>query len=150
MPEPSLQSVISTSPARVTGDIVYVFQLDGPVRLSSVDLAVIHDGIETTIVTSSARRLRAARRKHKVIEGPFTVIRLEISLSFGAPGFLAAATTACAQAGVNAFLLSTFSYDYLLVPAEDEAGALTALHDAGFPVVPSHGASSTPTGSPEP
>lgn len=73
-----------------------------------------------------------------MIEGPFTVIRLEISLSFGAPGFIAAATTACAGAAINAFMLSTFSYDYLLVPAEDETAALAALSGAGFPVVSLH------------
>lgn len=137
MSEPSLQAVISTSPVRVTGDIVHVFRLEGPVKPAAGDLAVIQDGIETTIVTSSSRRLAAARAKGQDVEGPFTVIRLEISLSFGAPGFIAAATTACAQSGINAFMLSTFSFDYLLVPAEDESAALAALAGAGFPVASS-------------
>ncbi len=139
MSEPTLQAVISTSPVRVTGDIVYVFLLDGPVKPDAGDLAIIQDGIETTIVTSSSSRLAAARTKAQDIEGPFTVIRLEISLSFGAPGFIAAATTACAKAGINAFMLSTFSFDYLLVPAEDQSAAVAALAGAGFPVAsPDH------------
>jgi hypothetical protein len=138
MSEPTLQAVISTSPARATGRIVHVFQIDGPVEPAAEDLAVIHDGIETTIVTSSAIRLAAARTKQQLIEGPFTVIRLEISLSFGAPGFIAAATSACAEAGINAFMLSTYSFDYLLVPAEDEVAALDALSHAGFPTAPLH------------
>lgn len=136
MSEPTLEAVISTSPARAIGRSVYVFQLDGPVELTDDDLAVIHDGIETTIVTSSAQRLAVARTEQRGIEGPFAVIRLEISLSFGAPGFIAAATTACAQSGINAFMLSTFSYDYLLVPANDEVAALDALSRAGFPTAP--------------
>ncbi|HYI33645.1 MAG TPA: ACT domain-containing protein [Glaciibacter sp.] len=138
MSEPTLQTVISTSPARATGRIVHVFQLDRPDEPSAEDLAVIQDGIETTIVTSSASRLATARSRNQVIEGPFTVIRLEISLSFGAPGFIAAATAACAGVGINAFMLSTFSYDYLLVPADDEAAALRALSNAGFPTAPLH------------
>ena len=62
------------------------------------------------------------------------MIRLEISLSFQAPGFIAAATGACAAVGINVFVLSTFSYDYLLVPIADREATLTALRTRGFPV----------------
>lgn len=136
MHDPTLDAVIATSPARSTGRVVHVFQLDAPVQPEPEDLAVISDGIETTVVTSSATRVATARSRNQSIEGPFSVIRLEISLSFGAPGFIAAATTACAGAGINAFMLSTFSFDYLLVPTSDEPAALTALSKAGFPIAP--------------
>lgn len=52
---------------------------------------------------------------------------------FGAPGFVARATTACAEAGVNVFVLSTYSFDYVLVPEPDRQAALDALTRAGFP-----------------
>lgn len=133
-PTPTLQDVVATSPARVTGRGVHVFPVTGPAALEEGDLAMIRDDVEVTMVTSSVGRLEEARSHGRAVEGPFSVIRLEISLSFGAPGFIATATTACSDAGINVFLLSTFSFDYLLVPAADEAAALRALGAAGFPV----------------
>ena len=35
----------------------------------------------------------------------------------------------------NVFVLSTFSYDYLLVPVADRAQTRAALHSRGVPVV---------------
>lgn len=132
--EPSLASVIAASPAVPTGQLVHVVVgLDTTTALEPGDLAIMQDATEVTVVTSSSERLAAARARGAGIEGPFAVIRLEISLSFAAPGFVAAATTACATAGVNVFVLSTYSYDYVLVPEPDLPVAMGALADAGFP-----------------
>jgi hypothetical protein len=125
--------VIATSPVVSTGQVVYVFPADAPEPLGPGDLAVVQDGIEVTMVTSSLERIEAARVAGRGIEGPFAVIRLEISLSFGAPGFVARATSACAEAGVNVFVLSTYSFDYVLVPESDRDTALDAMARAGFP-----------------
>ena len=132
----SLDAVIASSPAVPTGQVVHVFTLDGPDELGPDDLALVRDSTETTVVTASEARLERARRGGQTIEGPFAVIRLEISLSFQAPGFVAAATSACAVAGINVFVLSTYSYDYLLVPEPDLAAAVARLAARGFPTPP--------------
>jgi hypothetical protein len=132
-PEPTLATVIASSPAVPTGDTVYVFRGRNPEALGPGDLAIIQDVTEVTVVTSSPTRIAAAQARQEGIEGPFAVIRLEISQSFGAPGFVARATGACAEAGINVFVLSTYSYDYVLVPQPDLPGALAALGSAGFP-----------------
>lgn len=128
-----LESVIATSPAHPTGDIVYVVQVTGPLELWPEDLAIVREGVAVTIVSSSAKRLSAAFLEGRVVEGPFAVIRLDISDSFAAPGFIAAATSACAVHGINVFVLSTFEYDFLLVAESALPAALHALNQAGFP-----------------
>ena len=116
-------------------DPAYVIRVEAGASLGDGDLAILHDDTDTTLVTTAADRHATAERAGQPFEGPFTVIRLEISLSFQAPGFIAAATGACATAGINVFVLSTFSYDYLLVPVADTAATRAALHARGFPVV---------------
>jgi hypothetical protein len=129
---PTLTEVISTSPVVALDTPLYYVRSRHPLTASANHLAVISDGIETTIVTSDVPTIAAHGPAD--LEGPFSGFRLQISLSFGAPGFIAAATTACAEAGLNVCVLSTFSFDYLLVPEHDEQAALTALAGAGFPI----------------
>jgi hypothetical protein len=130
-----LETVIGDSPARVLPEPAYVIRAEAGASLADGDLAILHDDTDTTLVTMAADRRATAERAEQPFEGPFAVIRLEISLSFQAPSFIAAATGACAAAGVNVFVLSTFSYDYLLVPAVDRAATMAALRARGFPVV---------------
>jgi hypothetical protein len=132
--EPTLAEVISTSPVLLLGAPFYFVRSTTPVAVSPKHLAVISDGVETTIVTSDEQTVAAHAPAE--LEGPFSGFRLQISLSFGAPGFIAAAASACAEAGINVCVLSTFSFDYLLVPAKDERAALAALGRAGFPMDP--------------
>jgi hypothetical protein len=129
-----LETVIGDSPARVLREPAYVVRVAAGASLAEGDLAILHDDTDTTLVTTAADRRTNAERAGQPFEGPFTVIRLEISMSFQAPGFIAAATGACAAAGINVFVLSTFSYDYLLVPVADRAAATAALLARGFPV----------------
>jgi hypothetical protein len=130
---PGLADVIATSPARAIGLEVYVLHYDVAPRTIEGDFAVIWDGREATVVSSAPARILEAQRTDRGMEGPFAAIRLEISDSFGADGFIAAATTACASAGIGSYLLSTFSYDYLFVAPQRLDDALAALGRAGFP-----------------
>jgi hypothetical protein len=130
----SLADVIATSPARPVGDEVYVLHYDQRPKSVAGDFAIIDDGRETTVVTSSLFRITEARRTDRGMEGPFAAIRLEISDSFGADGFIATATSAVAAAGIGSYLLSTFSYDYLFVAPSRITDALAALAGAGFPL----------------
>lgn len=125
--------MVAASPVVPIDPAVHVLRLDAPEPLGPGDLAMTQDAVEVTLVTGSAARIEAARAQGRTVVGPFAVIRLEISLPFGAPGFVARATTACAEAGVNVFVLSTYSFDYVLVPEPDRQAALDALTRAGFP-----------------
>jgi hypothetical protein len=129
-----LERIIAASPARALPGAVHVIRAEPGMTLADGDLAIVQDDTETTLVTASPERVEAARGDGRPIEGPFGVVRLEITIPFAGPGFIAAATTACAAAGINCYVISTFSFDYLLVPAEDGQAALAALSDIGFPV----------------
>lgn len=131
-----LDAIIAASPVRVLPELVRVIRQDhdAEVRMGSGDLCVVRDDVETTLVTSSADRLAAARADGRPDEGPFAVLRLEISVPFEGPGFIAAATAACAAVGINTYVISTFSFDYVLVAATDREAALVALTARGFPI----------------
>ena len=113
---------------------VHVLHYDRAPKTIDGDFAVIWDGIEATVVSSAPARILEGQRTDRGMEGPFAAIRLEISESFGADGFIATATGACAAAGVGVYLLSTFSFDYVFVAPERLDVALDALAGAGFPV----------------
>ncbi|MEO8261259.1 MAG: ACT domain-containing protein [Pseudolysinimonas sp.] len=123
-----------TSPAQDIGVEVYLMRYDRAPKTIDGDFAVIFDGREATVVSSAPARILEAQRTDRGIEGPFAAIRLEIRDSVGAGGFIAAATGACADAGIGAYLLSTFSYDYLFVAPQRLGDALTALAGASLPV----------------
>ena len=96
-----LETVIGDSPARVLPESAHVIRVEAGASLGDGDLAILHDDTDTTLVTTAADRRATAERAGQPFEGPFTVIRLEISRSFQAPGFIAAATGACATAGIT-------------------------------------------------
>ncbi|WP_457629673.1 ACT domain-containing protein [Oceanithermus sp.] len=63
--------------------------------------------------------------------GGWRVLAVEGPLDFGLTGVLAALTAPLAEAGVPVFVLSTWSTDFLLVPAELLPAAQEALSAAG-------------------
>jgi hypothetical protein len=126
----TLDEVIEASPVAILDDEYHVSRVDH-FPPDGDCFAAISDGTEITLIASSGHPAIAASSER---EGPFRALRLEVAVPFGAPGFVAAATTALAQAGVNVFLISTFSFDYVLVKAHDVDAALGALGDRGFPI----------------
>lgn len=128
----TLERVIATSPVIPLKAPYWVVRAAAPVPASESHLATVSDGVETTVVTSATNMMRLLPASE--VEGPFACFRLVTSLSFGAPGFIAAATSACAGDGLNVFVISTFSFDYLLVPLADRSNALDALARVGFPI----------------
>ncbi len=127
----TLREVIAASPVRALPASYWWVRVDAPSPATS-HLAVVTDGVETTVVTSDHETVE--RGPVGETEGPFACFRLEISIPFGGPGFIAAATSACAARGVNVCVISTFSFDYLFVPLPDRGSAVAALADAGFPI----------------
>ncbi len=92
--------------------------------------AVMQDELETTVVTEkkNAARLRF-KEKNK---DEWKLIRLNVSIPFYCPGFLATASAAIADQGMNVLIVSTYSKDYLLVRADLTGKARKALLGAGF------------------
>jgi hypothetical protein len=132
----TLEVVITSSPARIMPGRWYVVRVtDGVLTLGEHDLALSRDATEVTLVTSDEERVEAARRRGTPPVGPFALLRFEIIVPFQAPGFIAAAATANADAGVNIYVISTFSYDYVLVADDDVSTATAALRRRGFPVL---------------
>jgi hypothetical protein len=127
----ALREVIAASPVRELPASYWWVRVDAP-SPSAAHLAVVTDGVETTVVTSD--RETVERGPYDETEGPFACFRLEISVPFGGPGFIAAATSACAARGLNVCVISTFSFDYLFVPLPDRDAGIAALRDAGFPI----------------
>ena len=126
----TLEEVIQASPVRVLEGSYSVLRVS--TIPSTVNyFAAVSDGSEVTIVVPADD---AATLDASNAEGPFRMLRLEIAAPFAAPGFIAAATTALAQAGVNVYVLSTFSFDYVLVKAHDLKAAVTALGARRFPI----------------
>jgi len=64
----------------------------------------------------------------------FRLVRLAVSVPFFSVGFLSTVTTGIARKGLNVLVISTFSYDYLLIRDEDIITALNALQEIGFSV----------------
>jgi hypothetical protein len=126
----TLDEVIGASPVRALDEEYYVAKVGQPPEANY--FAAISDGTETTVIASADHGSLTDSLER---EGPFRALRLEVAVPFGAPGFVAAATTALAQAGVNVFLISTFSFDYVFVKAVDLDAALSALAARGFPLV---------------
>ncbi|HTQ69652.1 MAG TPA: ACT domain-containing protein [Solirubrobacteraceae bacterium] len=126
----TLEEVIAASPARLLDDTFFVLRTDrGQHEVGC--FAVVADGHEVTLIVSQRQDANMSGADR---EGPFLAIRLEIATPFGAPGFIAAATGALADSGLNAFVISTFSYDYIFIRVTDRDAALSALSGRGFPV----------------
>ncbi len=73
----------------------------------------------------------AAAPQAAACRGGWRALAVEGPLDFGLTGVLAALTAPLAQAGVPVFVLSTWSTDFLLVPAEQLEAARAALVAAG-------------------
>jgi hypothetical protein len=67
--------------------------------------------------------------------GPFSLLQVHIATPFQAPGFLAHIAAALAARTISILIISTFSFDYILVAKTDETAATKALASAGFRVI---------------
>jgi uncharacterized protein len=66
-------------------------------------------------------------------EGPFALLQFRLASPFGEPGFIGHIGQALGDANISVLVVSTFTYDYALVPDADVENADRALQAAGFP-----------------
>jgi hypothetical protein len=124
-----IDSVITSSPVAVHEGRFVIARCDTPPP--GTHFALTTDRNETTVVAaeSEAGGLKARERR----EG-YRLIEIRVSVAFEAVGFLARLTTAVAAAGVDVYVVSTWSCDYLLVAEPDLPAAVTALRGLGMPL----------------
>lgn len=131
------ENVISESPFHVDEATYWMLgaaepqaSLDEGTTKPSGTWGYINDELEQTTVVKAESRPQLPGR---AVYGPLRSVRLRPSKPFEAPGFLAAASAAIAEAGVSAMVISTFSYDYIFTRSEHLEQAVAALARRGFP-----------------
>lgn len=120
---------------------------DGTVRVSAETYAVcrtdhnhptafatIQDETETTTVIDQDA---VGNVDASTVEGGWKRLTFEMDLPFGLVGFLAAVTTALADADVSVFVLSSYSTDHVLVDEDDLDAAVSQLEALGCRLVSS-------------
>ena len=127
-----LEDVIRSSPIEVSRERYAVVRLAQPVPLGDHFL-VCRDADEATLI---AREARVPWEAALATETWFRLLAIRMSTPFATPGFLARVTATLAQAGINVYVVSTFSKDYVLLKEEDVEEGLAALAAIGFPIAP--------------
>lgn len=127
----NLKEIILKSPIVVLPGEYFVVAL--PVWYSEVTNAfcITRDDKETTVICLAEHLGEFATFERR---GPFSLLRFKVALPFQAPGFLATITAALAAENLSVLVLSTFSFDYVLVSAKEQSAAVTTLRAAGFPL----------------
>ena len=131
-----LESTISSSPVDILAGRWYVLQMR-PGEIARADaVCVYRDDSEVTVVVRDTRDREDFLRDHGVTgcEGPFGGLRLRVARPFVARGFLAAVTSALAGSSINVYVLSTFTFDYVLVRSDALELATQTLVARGFPL----------------
>ena len=112
---PDLDDVIRASPVEAHPDRFAVIKARRTDSLNGFFM-VCRDADETTVIAPEGN---LPADDVVAEEKWFRLLAVRVSTPFGAPGFLAAISTAIAQAGINILVVSTFSKDYVLL-REDE------------------------------
>ncbi len=126
-----LDDVIRSSPIAVSRERYAVVRLAEPCPLDDHFL-VCRDADETTLIAPEARVPWAAAL---ATETWFRLLAIHMATPFATPGFLARVTSVLAQRGINVYVVSTFSKDYVLLKEEDLERGVAALAVIGFPIV---------------
>ena len=115
--------IASMQPVLIEGEFVYatVSDLCG-VEVRDV-LFIFHESEGTTLLCSRECADRIGLR----YEGSFCQITLSVHSSLQAVGFLAAVSSALAQAGIPCNAVSAFYHDHLFVPFEQASEAMHVL-----------------------
>ena len=124
----TLDEVIRTSSILVHSD-KYALVEAHDVTDREDHFAVIRETHGVTVITNEAR---LAQLTYHAVEKWFRLFEIRISVTFGAPGFLARIAAALAAAGIVVLIVSSYGRDYLLLKDDDVAGGIEALKQLGF------------------
>ncbi len=125
-----LDDVIRSSPIVVSEGRYAVVRLAEPCPLGDAFL-VCRDADETTLIAPEAALPWPGAQAS---ETWFRLLAIQMATPFATPGFLARVTGVLAERGINVYVVSTFSKDYVLLKEEDVVAGLAALAGLGFPI----------------
>lgn len=128
---PMLDNIIRKSHIEIVAGLFSVIRLPAGARFDLPAFVIARDSRETTAIVPQEVAESAAPLAQ---ERNFRILRVNVATPFAAPGFLAAICTAIADKGANVFVVSTFSFDYILVRQNDLHAAVDALRAIGFEV----------------
>jgi len=126
----NLEHVIRNSPVVLHPDR-YAYLRASNAPPAGEHFFVCADEHETTVVT---RESLVEEVPHDAIEAWYRLLEFQISVPFEAPGFLAAISSALAEAGLNILIVSTFGRDYVLLRDADIELGLHVIKQLGFSV----------------
>lgn len=124
-----LRRIISQSTFSVVAG-TYVYAKVSKAPAEGEHFMVSMDGDEITVVTEAGNLgyLDMLERNKE----DYCLIALNVSVPFYSVGFLAAASGAIADGGMNVLIVSTYSRDYLMVRKGQLEEAIAALKSIGF------------------
>ncbi len=126
-----LNNIIRKSTVKVLDGRFAVTKLNS--KPSTTDYFMItDDGKEITMIVEENKLKNV---KYDEVQSWFKIIQVAVSVPFFAVGFLARITQAIAERKINVLVISTFSYDYLLIREKDLGLAIKALRRIGFPII---------------
>lgn len=127
---PPLTDIIGKSAIKVLDGRFAVIKLN--YKPSTTDCFMMaDDGKEITIIIEESKLENV---QYEEIQRWFKIIQVAVSVPFFAVGFLATITQAIAERRINVLVISTFSYDYLLIRENDASSAIETLDGIGFPI----------------
>lgn len=130
-PSCDLEKTITASPIDIINGPFIMARLSTHAEIPPTAVATFRDPTELTVVVP----LDFDNDMENVLatEGPFTLLRVRVSVPFLVEGFLAAIAGALAEVHINVLIWSTFSYDYAFVRSGELQQAIAALKKRGFP-----------------
>ena len=124
-----LDNIIKQSPIKVLDGRFAVVQMAKKNRAKDFFAMMVDDEEKTLVIEEHALK---KNRKITGRQGWYKLVQVQVSVPFFAVGFLAAITNAIAKKGINVLVISTFSFDYLLIAEEDILAAVASLQEIGF------------------
>jgi hypothetical protein len=126
-----LQSIISNSPVKLYEGRYAVVKCNELPALDHI-LMLSNDGDEITVILEEKNLKNISYEK---AEKWFKVISVSVSTPFLGVGLLAEISAKIAEKGINIFIVSTFSKDFILLREDDAKQGINILKEIGFPVI---------------
>lgn len=125
-----VDDIIKKSPIKVY-DGRYAIVKCNRLPISDSLFMVSNDGEEITAISEEQGLNNIS---YELIEKWFKIISIYVSTPFHGVGFLAKISSKIAEKGINIFIVSTFSKDFILLREEDTDKGIRILKEMGFPL----------------
>ena len=126
-----LQSIIRNSPVKLYEGRYAVVKCNELPALDHIFM-LSNDGDEITAILEEKNLKNIS---YENAEKWFKVISVNVSTPFLGAGLLAEISAKIAEKGINIFIVSTFSKDFILLREDDACQGIKILRENGFPVI---------------